>query len=405
MPFVILGSVFTIFYFLVLEQILQGFYSLWQGLDWLKMARRRAIAGPGLYAPRVALICPVKGMEEDLEANLLALTQFDYPQYEVFFAIATAEDPAFRVLERVVAASKRPAHLIRAGRALDCSDKVHNLTAAIGQMGDQFDVLVFADSDGRPSRRWLGRLVASLADSNIGAVTTFRWLFPKRHGFWSALAAAWNGSAATYLGEGKRNFCWGGGTAINRQRFDELRILDSWRGAASDDYVLTRALQNKGLPIAFAPECLVPSPCNFTLKSFLEFTNRQLVITRIYAPKLWFTALAGHLFYCATILLGIGSWIVGSMIGMPSMQFLVLALIPPIFASVRGVLRLVAVLDLLPDLREQLLNEGWVWVLLAPIVPFVYLYNSLAAVFTRKITWRGIRYELVSPIRTRIIAR
>lgn len=395
----------TLFYFLLVEQILQGLYSLWQGLEWLKTARRRAATSSGLYAPRVALICPVKGMEEDLEANLLALTQFDYPQYEIFFAIATADDPAYRVLERVVAASKRPAHIVRAGRALDCSDKIHNLTAAVGEVGPQFDVLVFADSDGRPSRRWLGRLVASVSDNNIGAVTTFRWLFPKRHGFWSALAAAWNASAATYLREGKRNFCWGGGTAIKRQRFDELRILNAWKGAASDDYVLTRALQNNGLQIAFAPECLVPSPCSFTLNTFLEFTNRQLVITRIYAPKLWFTALMGHLFYCATILMGIALWLVGSMTGLPSLQFLVLALIPPVFASVRGVLRLVAIVELLPDLREQLINDGWIWVLLAPLVPFVYLYNSLAAMFTRKITWRGIRYELVSAVRTRIIAR
>jgi ceramide glucosyltransferase len=397
--------VFTLFYFLIVEQILQGLLSLWQGLEWLKMARRRASGGPGLYAPRVALICPVKGLEDNLEPNLLALTQFDYPQYEIFFAIATAEDPAFRVLERVVAASKRPAHIIRAGRALDCSDKVHNLTAAVGEVGDQFDVLVFADSDGHPSRRWLTRLVAPLADQAVGAATTFRWLLPKGNGFWSALAAAWNASAATYLGEGKRNFCWGGGTAIKRQRFEELRILNSWKGAASDDYVLTRALQNNGLRIAFAPECLVPSSPTFNFKTFLEFTNRQLIITRIYAPKLWWAAFIGHVFYCAAILMGIASWFLGSMEGLPSMQFLVLALIPPIFASVRGVLRLVAVLELLPDMREQLLSDGWVWVLLAPLVPFVYLYNSLVAMFTRKITWRGIRYELISPFRTRIIAR
>jgi len=397
--------VFTLFYFLIVEQILQGFFSLWQGLEWLKMARRRASAGPGLYTPRVALICPVKGLEDNLEANLLALTQFDYPQYEIFFAIATAEDPAFRVLERVVAGSKRPAHIIRAGRALDCSDKVHNLTAAVGQVGDQFEVLVFADSDGRPSRRWLTRLVAPLNDEAVGAATAFRWLLPKGNGFWSALASAWNASAATYLGEGKRNFCWGGGTAIKRQRFEELRILNSWKGAVSDDYALTRALQNNGLRIVFAPECLVPSSPTFNFKSFLEFTNRQLIITRIYAPKLWWVAFIGHLFYCAAILMGIASWFVGSMMGLPSVQFLVLALILPIFASVRGVLRLVAVLELLPELREQLLSEGWVWVLLAPLVPFVYLYNALVAMFTRKITWRGIRYELISPLRTRIIAR
>jgi len=397
--------VFTLFYFLIVEQILQGFFSLWQGLEWLKMARCRASAGPGLYTPRVALICPVKGLEDNLEANLLALTQFDYPQYEIFFAIATAEDPAFRVLERLVAGSKRPAHIIRAGRALDCSDKVHNLAAAVGQLGDQFEVLVFADSDGRPSRRWLTRLVAPLKDEAVGAVTAFRWLLPKGNGFWSALASAWSASAATYLGEGKRNFCWGGGTAIKRQRFEELRILNSWKGAVSDDYALTRALQNNGLRIVFAPECLVPSSPTFNFKSFLEFTNRQLIITRIYAPKLWWVAFIGHLFYCAAILMGIASWFVGSMMGLPSVQFLVLALILPIFASVRGVLRLVAVLELLPDLREQLLSEGWVWVLLAPLVPFVYLYNALVAMFTRKITWRGIRYELISPLRTRIIAR
>jgi ceramide glucosyltransferase len=397
--------VITLFYFLVLEQILQGFYSLWQGLEWLKMARKQAARGTNFYTPRVALICPVKGMEEDLEPNLLSLTQFDYPQYEIFFAIATADDPAYRVLERIIAASKRPAHIVRAGRTLDCSDKVHNLTAAVAEIGEQFEVLVFADSDGRPPRAWLTRLVAPLREGNIGAVTTFRWLLPKRAGFWSGLAAAWNASAATYLGEHKRNFCWGGGTAIKRERFEALRIKEAWRGAASDDYVLTRALQNNGLPIVFAPECLVPSACTFIAKTFFEFTNRQLVITRVYAPRLWFAAFIGHLFYCAAMLTGVAAWFMSSMMGLPSIQFIVLALIPPIFSSVRGVLRLVAVLEVLPDWRVQLLNEGWVWVLLAPLVPFVYLYNSIVAVFTRKITWRGIRYELQSPVRTRIIAR
>jgi hypothetical protein len=397
--------VIALFYFLIVEQILQGFYSLWQGLQWLKMARQHLRSATGFYSPRVALICPVKGMETDLEANLLALTRFEYPEYEILFAVAGSEDPAYRVLERVAAASKRPVRIIRAGRAVDCSDKVHNLSAAVGQVNDQSEVLVFADSDGLPPRRWLARLVAPLADTNLGAVTTFRWLFPRSAGFWSALASAWSASTATYLGEHKHNFCWGGGTAIRRKRFDELRILDSWRGAVSDDYALTRALQNNGLRIAFLPECLVPSPCAFAAGTFFEFTNRQMIITRVYAPKLWLTAMLGYLFYCAAILMGIASWAVSSMIGFPSLQFLVLASIPPIFAAVRGGLRLVAALELLPEIRGRLLSEGWVWVLLAPLVPFIYLYNSLAAALTRKVTWRGIRYELLSPFRTRIVMR
>ena len=71
-----------IFYIVLVEQILQGVYSLWQGLQWLRMARRRLGTSSGFYRPRVALICPVKGLEPGLEQNLLALTQFDYLQYE-----------------------------------------------------------------------------------------------------------------------------------------------------------------------------------------------------------------------------------------------------------------------------------------------------------------------------------
>jgi hypothetical protein len=39
-----------LFYFLVIEQILQGLHSLWGGLRWLRMAQRRVGSHPGFYA-------------------------------------------------------------------------------------------------------------------------------------------------------------------------------------------------------------------------------------------------------------------------------------------------------------------------------------------------------------------
>ena len=73
---------------------MQGLYSLWQGVEWLRMSRRRLATQVGFYTPRVAVICPVKGLEPDLEQNLLALTEFDYAQYEIFFAVAIAKVPS-----------------------------------------------------------------------------------------------------------------------------------------------------------------------------------------------------------------------------------------------------------------------------------------------------------------------
>jgi ceramide glucosyltransferase len=394
-----------LFYLLLLEQLLQGLYSLWQGFGWLSMARRRANLPVGFYTPRVAVICPVKDLEPGLEENLSALTNFDYAQYEIFFAVASADDPAYRLLEKLAANCKRPIHIVRAGKPKDCGAKVNNLRAAVDQVGHEFEVLVFVDSDGRPPRRWLSHLVAPLAEQKVGVATTYRWLIPRDGGFWSALASAWNASIATYLGEHNRNFCWGGGVAIRRDRFEAAHILEAWDGSVSDDYSMTDALVRGGHTIAFVPECLVASPVSLSARKFFEFTNRQLIITRVYSPNLWRTAALGHVFYCAVTLLAVGLIIENWLMGLPSLQILVLAMFPVIIAAARGVLRLVAVLELLPEWRDDLVKYGWAWTLLAPIVPFVYLYNTIVAAFTRTITWRGIRYELISSRQTRVLAR
>src|SRR6185437_7807005 len=333
------NKMLQLFYILIVEQICQGLFSIWQGIEWLRMARRRMAAPAGFYAPRVALLCPVKGMEPGLEENLRALTAFDYLHYEIFFVVASRNDSAYPLLTRLAAASSHPVHVICAGFATDCGEKVNNLRVAIEQLDSRFDVLVFTDSDGRPPRRWLTRLVAPLADERLGAVTTFRWLMPEHGGFWSGLASGWNASIATHLGEHAHNFCWGGGTAIRRERFDELQVAESWRNSLSDDYSLTSAIRSAGLAIAFAPECLVPCLIRMSRRQLLEFTNRQLIITRVYAPKLWMTAAIGHLFYCAALLAGLALFCGHAVIALPMLPIAVIAAVPPLFAAIRGVLR------------------------------------------------------------------
>src|SRR4029077_6154207 len=113
-----------VFYLLLLAQIVLGLSSFRQGLRWLRTARQRVAAPAGFYLPRVALLCPVKGLEPGLEENLVALTQFDYVAYEIFFAVATVHDPAYPLLQRIAAAGKRPAHIVVAGPAQDCGEKV-----------------------------------------------------------------------------------------------------------------------------------------------------------------------------------------------------------------------------------------------------------------------------------------
>ncbi len=396
-------AMLTLFYLLVVEQVLQGLYSLWEGLSWLRMAQQRLSSHPGFYAPRVAVFCPVKGLEPGLEQNLTALASFDYPEYELFFAIAGADDPSRKILEQIAASRRQPVHIVIAGKPEGCGEKVNNLRAAVREAGEAFDVYVFADSDGRPGRNWLARMVAQLEDSKVGAITTFRWYFSQRGGFWSALASAWNAPCATYLGPHNHNFCWGGGTAIRREHFEQSSALEYWNGSVSDDFSLTHALRRQNFPILFAPECMVPTVLDCSASALLEFTNRQIIITRVYEPRLWKLGGLAHLLYCGTVLLGLGLFVANFSAGAPAIHILLLAIVPPVLSMARGALRLTALLELLPNWKSKLLADGWVWTFLAAAAPLLALWNSGVALCTRKIRWRGIRYLLVSPEQTQIL--
>ena len=172
-------------------QILIGLYLIVQALQWRGYARRRMLTDPGFYAPKTAVLCPCKGVEPGLDQNLNALCEFNHKNYEVFFILATESDPALSVVKRVMAQSKVKAHLVIAGIPEGCAEKVNNLRAAIEQLPEDFEVLVFADSDGRPGKGWLQRMVGPLGNSKLGATTTMRWFIPKAGNAASLLLAAW----------------------------------------------------------------------------------------------------------------------------------------------------------------------------------------------------------------------
>jgi ceramide glucosyltransferase len=397
------------FYLLVVVQIALGLYSLWDGYQWFRVVRGRLASHAGFYAPMAALICPCKGAEPGLEDNLMALTRFEYANYEIFFTLATSLDPAVKIVERVKAASARPVHIVIAGPPENCGEKVHNLRRAVEGLGENFEVIVFTDSDVRLPKGWLTKLIAPLQDPRIGATTAYRWIIPSRAigagGFASAMASAWNASVATMLGRPRENFCWGGGTAIRRSTFNDARVLDAWEGAVSDDFALTHALEAVNKPIVFCPECLAATLHPWTGASLLEFTNRQILITRVYAPKRWGMGLAAHLGYAITMLFAAIVIVMQMTDGDPWMNLALVAFVVPFLAVIKGVLRTIAVTEMLPEWRAQLGQWSWVWTALAPVVPFLFAWNFVSSLLSRRLRWRNVRYELVSPSITRVLTR
>jgi ceramide glucosyltransferase len=394
----------TAFYLLAFLQILLGVYLIWQVWQWLGYVRRRLHADPGFFAPRVAVLCPCKGIEPGLERNLVSLTEFERQNYDIFFILASGSDPARSIVERVAASSRAKAHVVIAGSPNNCGEKVNSLRVAVEQLPEEFEVLVFTDSDGRPSRKWLHHMVAPLGDVRIGATTTMRWLIPNRSNLPTALLAAWNAPMVTMLSETGRNFCWGGGTAIRRSTFEQAGVLDEWKNSVSDDYSLTRALERQNRSIVFIPECLTLSYAESDFHALLEFTNRQILITRVYADRIWAPAAATHLLYCLTLLLGAMLILSNLFQQRPYFHIATLTFLPILLSALRSSIRLIGVTEALPNARSQIMGQSWIYILLTILVPFLYVLNFVNSLVTRKIRWRGLGYELISPQQTRIVS-
>ena len=394
----------TFFQILAILQILVGLYMVVQAVLWLGYVKRRASTDPGFFAPRTAVLCPCKGIEPGLEQNLGALCEFNHQNYEVFFILASESDPAASIIKRVIGQSRVKAHLVIAGPPQGCAEKVNNLRAAVTQIPQEFEVFVFADSDGRPGKTWLHHLVAPLVDLRQGATTTMRWLIPNRSDLATVLLAAWNAPIVSMLTEKGPNFCWGGGTAIRRTIFEQSNVLEEWEGSISDDYSMTTAIERSGRPVLFLPECLTVSFVQTDFPGLLEFTNRQILITRIHSQKMWATAFAMHFAFCLTFVLGVTLTLGKLIASLPALPLAFLTFLPLLLAAIRGAIRVSAVADVLPAQKSQIMSQSWIYIIVGVFIPFLFLVNFVTSAVNRKTWWRGVHYELISERQTRILS-
>ncbi|MEK6336494.1 MAG: glycosyltransferase family 2 protein [Acidobacteriota bacterium] len=397
-----------LYYFLAAISIWLGFLSLRGGVRFVRYLQTEAGKGTPPFTPLVSVFVPCRGLDEGLKENISAIFGQDYPAFEIVFVTDRSDDPALGVIDearRSFAKESGPTmQVVIAGPATDRGQKVHNLRVAVSWADPQSEVFVFVDTDALTSASWLRSLVAPLQDESLGAATGYRWFVPRSGGFASHLRAVWNSSIASALGaEEQKNFCWGGSTAIRRETFQQTKVVDYWRGTVSDDFAITNALRAGALRIKFVPQCLVPSVEDCGWRELIEFTNRQLIITRAYAAHLWKAVLFGSVIFTLVFFGGFALVFTRAALGLSFVTPLVLLLMIFSMGAMKAHLRVSAVRLIIPDRRLRSLGTNLAHIFLWPFASLLYLCNALAAAFSRRITWRGITYELKSPNETVII--
>lgn len=246
---------------------------------------------------KVNLIIPCKGIDDDAGVRLSSFFAQDHPNFRITFAVESATDQVVPLIRELQAANENvESSIVAAGRAVHCSQKVHNLIAAVDKLQKQIDIIAFADADVAVDSAWLRWLTIGVGRENIGARTGYRWMIPLDRKIPTLIGVNLNNSVATCLGKGSHNLVWGGSWAIHRRVFEQTGIREAWQQVLSDDLVASKVLQRsmfqgRRLKIQFEPQCLCNTEIAFTWRTLSEFIVRQLKITRLYLPRRWSLAL------------------------------------------------------------------------------------------------------------------
>ncbi len=357
---------------------------------------------------RAWVFVPCKGHDLDLRTNLGRLLQQDYENYEVVFIVEDLADPALAIIEEVRREHfEIRSHLVVAGKAVDCGQKVHNLRVATEDIPPTVDHLVFVDSDAQPRREWLRCLVSRLETGKTGAVTGYRWFIPRKPSPSNYILSAINARAGLLLGTWHRYPVWGGSWGIRRELFEKTEIRRRWERTLSDDLVATFAIHEQGIGVEYEPNCMVASPVDGSLLGFFEFIRRQYFIARTYSPLYWKLGLGCVTLFCVHFLVTLG-WILhagarGRVAWLPVGALLLIQAIN----VCRGLLRHSAAKAYFPEHWPRLRGPAWFDVTTEPLTAFFNWIGLVLSVFGGTIVWRGILYrvsrdgKVLSLIRTR----
>ena len=367
-------------------------------------ARRERNAKRSNYTPKAAIIAPHYGWDADTEAHAKGLLHQDYAgAYEVFFVTHQKSDSGHDVSYPHLCEIAEPhpnIHVLLAPNIVENnlprSQKVQNLLTAIEKLPDDIEVIAFVDADVAIRENWLTLLVNPLQEPDIGTTVGGRFYFPQTWNIASLAESIWVNFQMSVQGDHRYTMVWGGSNAFRREMLEKAHILQRWEEATIEDLNTTLAMRDVKHKVHFVPDCVaITRTANRTWHQIFEFTNRQVIMT--FHMGLW-----AQWFASLIISLPKGICVLGSL----PFLFHRRELLPVIFIPFLEALsyrfftkNLPRWLQDMPKVRQTISVSSYV----TSVGIFLAGLNAIYAVFQRKITWGGVRYEILSATKCRVL--
>lgn len=122
------------------------------------------------YFPRVSILKPLKGIDDELYENIKSFFELDYPDYEIIFGFHSYDDPAIKIVQEISENYKHiPSKTIVSEREIGLNPKVNNLTNIFSYANGE--IIFISDSNTRVEKDFLRNIIRYFADGKVGLVS------------------------------------------------------------------------------------------------------------------------------------------------------------------------------------------------------------------------------------------
>jgi ceramide glucosyltransferase len=238
--FLLLFAIFPLVYYIL---------SLYNIVEYFRSVRRLPPRNDA-FVPPVSILKPVRGIDSEAYENFSSYCRLNYPNYEIIFAVTDPSDPIVPVIEKLQQDfPKTRIRLATSVERLGQNNKISNLYRLVKEA--QYDLLVMSDSDVRVEPDYLRELVATFANPDVGAVTSF---YRCAGGGTLAADLAMLGMCSDSLPsaliarrlEGGVHFAFGWTMATTKERLAEIGGWESMADHHSDDFELGNRIARRG---------------------------------------------------------------------------------------------------------------------------------------------------------------
>lgn len=377
------------FYTLVAVAVTGAVITTLQAVMTLMFRRRRRFFGEGLprqarfsrpvafsREPFVSILKPVCGLEDDLEGNLLSFVSIRDIRHEVILSVATADDPAVAVIERV--RRRHPAAPFRLVIGGDLRLEIGNRKVArliAAQDHARGDILVISDANVRIEPDDLHRTIEAFRDPRVGCVSNL----------FTGAGAANRGAVIESLhllgfvvpGNVLAAFAGvpcvvGKSMAISRRALDTIGGFRRFARVLAEDQAIGLAVRSAGFRVELSPVVVRNVVVERTVRRALDRQVRWNKIRYAFSKRL----------YSAEFLVNpLPFALMAGVLGLTSFGVVALA-IPAATAAVRIAQMAVLNRAMSASLRRRDL-------LLVPLLDLLQFGAQFVPYVSDRVTWRG----------------